>query len=355
MSANSFGKLFTLTSFGESHGIAIGGIIDGCPAGIAIDNSFVQHEMRRRRPGQSQITTDRMEEDEVEILSGVFEDITTGTPIGFIIRNKDQKSGDYDHLKAIYRPGHADFTYAAKYGHRDHRGSGRASARETASRVFAGAIAKLLLKSAGIHIQAYVSAVHDIQVPVSYEQLPLHETEQSIVRCPHPASAAAMIELIEAMKIEGDSVGGTITCIAQGVPAGLGEPVFDKLNALLAHGLMSINAVKAVEVGDGKLSTKRKGSENNDSIRDGNISNHDGGIQGGISNGKDIVTHTSFKPVSTISKAQQTTNTSGEEITLEAKGRHDPCVLPRAVPIVEAMTALVLADFLLMHRARKTN
>lgn len=353
MSANSFGTLFTLTTFGESHGPAIGGVIDGCPPGIFIDEAFIQKEMNRRRPGQSAITTDRKEEDKVEILSGIFEGQTTGTPIGFIIKNKDQQSNDYDHLKELYRPGHADFTYQAKYGIRDHRGSGRASARETASRVFAGAIAKLFLASQGISIHAYVSAVHAIKVPVDYDALDLTQTELSIVRCPHPESAQRMIALIEQMKNEGDSVGGTITCVATGVPAGIGEPVFDKLNAKLAQALVSINAVKAFEIGDGKNAAERRGSENNDSIRNGITTNHDGGIQGGISNGKDIVTHTSFKPVSTISKEQQTLNTSGEEVILQAKGRHDPCVLPRAVPIVEAMTALVIADFLLQHNARK--
>lgn len=353
MAANSFGTLFRVTSFGESHGPAIGGVIDGCPAGLQIDPEYIRMEMQRRKPGQSTITTDRKEEDEVEILSGVFDGITTGAPIGFIIRNRDQKSGDYDHLRDVYRPGHADFTYTAKYGHRDHRGSGRASARETAVRVFAGAIAKLILQDFNIRVTAYVSAVKDIKVPVNYTELDLSLTESNAIRCPHPHSAGQMIALIEQAKAGGDSVGGVITCICKNVPAGLGEPVFDKINALLAHAVMSINAVKGFETGDGFSSTLRYGSDNNDSIREGTVSNHDGGIQGGITNGKDIVTHTAFKPVSTISKAQTTLNKDGAEVTLEAKGRHDPCVLPRAVPIVEAMTAIVIADMMMIQNAQQ--
>jgi chorismate synthase len=352
MAANTFGTLFRLTTFGESHGPAIGGIVDGCPAGIPFDQEFIQSELDRRKPGQSHITTPRTEDDQVEILSGVFDGKTTGTPIGFVIKNKDQISKDYDSIKDIYRPGHADYTYDAKYGHRDHRGSGRASARETASRVVGGAIAKMILHRMGIDIIAYVSRVHKIETTKTYKDLNLSKIEESIIRCPDEEIAVEMINLIEFTRQEGDSLGGTITCVCKEVPAGLGEPVFDKLNATLGHAMLSINAVKGFEIGDGFASTYKKGSEHNDSIREGAASNHDGGIQGGISNGKDIVFNVAFKPVSTISKAQTTTNKDGQNVEFSAEGRHDPCVLPRAVPIVEAMAALVLIDALLLQNTQ---
>jgi chorismate synthase len=352
MPANTFGEIFRLTTFGESHGPSIGGIIDGMPAGIEIDLSFIQDQLDRRKPGQSDITSPRKESDIVEILSGVFEGKSTGTPIGFIIKNKDQQSGDYDHLKEVYRPGHADFTYEAKYGTRDHRGSGRASARETACRVVGGAFAQLLLKKVNVSITGFVSAVHEIQIPNDFE-LNKSLIEQSLVRCPDPTTSEKMIALIQQMKEEGDSVGGMVTCICENVPAGWGEPVFDKLNAKLAQAMLSINAVKGFEVGVGFAATVKKGSEHNDALVNGEYTNHDGGIQGGISNGRPVVFNVGFKPVSTISKPQQTLNKSGEEITLEAKGRHDPCVVPRAVPIVEAMAALVLADAMLLQQSKK--
>lgn len=352
MSANTFGEIFRLTTFGESHGPAIGGIIDGMPAGIEIDLAFIQGQLDRRKPGQSDITSPRKESDTVEILSGVFEGKSTGTPIGFIIKNKDQQSGDYDHLKDVYRPGHADFTYEAKYGTRDHRGSGRASARETACRVVGGAFAQLLLKKVNVSVTGFVSAVHEIQLPSDFE-LNKSLIEQSLVRCPDPTTSEKMIAFIQKMKDEGDSVGGVVTCICENVPAGWGEPVFDKLNAILAHAMLSINAVKGFEVGDGFAATRKQGSQHNDALVNGIYTNHDGGIQGGISNGRPILFNVGFKPVSTISKPQQTLNKSGEEITLEAKGRHDPCVVPRAVPIVESMAALVLADAMLLQQSKK--
>lgn len=314
---------------------------------------FIQHELDRRKPGQSDLTTPRKEEDKVQILSGVFEGKTTGAPIGFVLHNNDQKSGDYDHLKDVYRPSHADFTYQQKYGIRDYRGSGRASARETVSRVVGGAFAKLLLKQKGIVIQAYVSAVKDIVLSKPYYELDLAATESNAVRCPDKHTARLMAQLISTTRDNGDSVGGTITCVCKGVPAGLGEPVFDKLNALLAQAMLSINAVKAFEMGDGKLSTTRFGSENNDALSGEHQTNHDGGVQGGISNGKDVVMHVSFKPTSTIAKPQETLNTNNEAVVLQAKGRHDPCVLPRAVPIVESMAALVLADLFLRAQVNR--
>lgn len=344
---NTFGRYFRLTTFGESHGTAIGGVVDGCPAGIAFDHEFLRSEMRRRRPGQSSLTTPRNEEDEVEILSGVFEGLTTGTPIGFIIRNTDHRSEDYEALKTVYRPGHADFVYEKKYGIRDYRGGGRSSARETAVRVAAGAIARMIIRSVGIDIRAYVSGIKDIQVPLPYHQLDLRAIDSNDVRCPHGPTAERMIRLIEQMRDSKDSVGGLITSVITGVPTGWGEPVFGKLNAMLAAAMVSINAVKSFEMGDGLTSTLRTGSENNDSPE----TNHDGGVTGGISNGKDIWFRIGFKPVSTIGRSQQAQTSSGESITLEAKGRHDPCVLPRAVPIVEAMAALVLTDAFLASRA----
>lgn len=351
MSANSFGTLFKLTTFGESHGTAIGGIIDGMPPNIAIDLEFIQKQLDRRKPGQSEITTPRNEEDRIEILSGIFEGKSTGTPIGFIVKNKDHQSKDYDALKDVYRPGHADFTYEAKYGIRDHRGSGRASARETVARVAGGAFAQLLLQHLDIKIHAFVNSVHEIAIPKN-EIIDFNLIEKNSIRCPHEPTAEKMIALIQQMKNEGDSVGGTIACMVDNVPAGWGEPVFDKLHAVLAHAMMSINAVKGFEIGDGFSATLKKGSEHNDALQNGRFTNNDGGIQGGISNGRPIHFKVAFKPVSTISKPQQTLNRLGEEITLEAKGRHDPCVLPRAVPIVEAMTALVLADAFLLQQSK---
>ncbi len=352
MAGNSFGKLFTITSFGESHGAALGVVIDGCLPNLIVDLDFIQHELNRRKPGQSAITTDRKEDETIEIVSGIFEGKTTGAPITVLVRNNDQRSNDYDALKEVYRPSHADYTYQQKYGIRDHRGSGRASARETISRVIAGAFAKMILTQYGISIQAYVSQVATIKVEKPYTELDLSLTEKSIVRCPDETTATQMIALIEQTKQEGDSVGGTITCVIKGTPVGLGEPVFDKLHADLAKAMLSINACKGFDVGSGFEGIAEKGSQQNDAFVSTNgqiktTTNHSGGIQGGISNGADIYFRCAFKPVSTIAKQQTTVNTQSETISLAATGRHDPCVLPRAVPIVEAMAALVLVDFLL--------
>ena len=349
MAGNTFGTLFRLTTFGESHGAAIGGVVDGCPSGVIIDEEFIQLELDRRKPGQSDLTSSRKESDRIQILSGVLNGVSTGAPIGFIIQNEDQQSADYENLKDIFRPGHADFTWHSKFGVRDYRGGGRSSARETACRVVAGAIAKSLLNRMNIQVHAFVSSIHKIVVPESYEKLNLQETYNSLVRCPHSETSSRMEEAVRNAKEEKDSLGGIITCIAFGVPAGIGEPVFDKLHAQMAHAMLSINAVKGFEIGDGFSSTLRKGSENNDS----DITNHDGGIQGGISNGKDIVCKVAFKPTSTIGKKQIATNIHHEKVELEPAGRHDPCVLPRAVAIVEAMAALVLADAALMARTNK--
>jgi len=353
MAGNSFGTLFKLTTFGESHGEAIGGIIDGCPSGIAIDLEAIALEMNRRKPGQSKITTQRKEEDEVKILSGIFKGKTTGTPIGFVIENTNQKSKDYSHIKEVYRPSHADFTYDKKYGHRDYRGGGRASARETASRVAAGAIAKQLIKN--ININAFVSSVGDIYIDKPYEELDFNKTESNAVRCPDEATAKKMIAKIEAIKKEGDTIGGTVMCVLQNVPVGWGEPVFDKLHAQLGKAMLSINAVKGFEYGAGFCATNMKGSEHNDLFnKDGSTkTNLSGGIQGGISNGMDIYFRVAFKPVATIMQKQQTINAQGKAIEMQGKGRHDPCVVPRAVPIVEAMAALVLADFYLLNKITK--
>jgi chorismate synthase len=357
VAGNSFGHIFKLSTFGESHGEAVGGIIDGCPAGLKIDPDFVQQELERRKPGQSHIVTQRKESDEVKFLSGIFEGVTTGAPIGFIIYNENQKSKDYDHLKDAFRPSHADFTYEEKYGHRDHRGGGRSSARETASRVVAGAIAKLLLQQYKIRIFAYVSQVQNIKLTALHTEIDPGNIEKNIVRCPDERTAQQMIELIENIRKQGDTVGGTITCVAQHVPVGLGEPVFDKLHAELGKAMLSINAVKGFEYGAGFNAIHHKGSELNDVFenRDGirTKTNHSGGIQGGISNGEDIYFNVAFKPVATLMQKQQSINKAGEEIVLEGRGRHDPCVLPRAVPIVEAMTALVLADYLLLNKNSK--
>ncbi|MGB4414837.1 MAG: chorismate synthase [Paludibacter sp.] len=350
--SNTIGKLFTFTSFGESHGKGIGGIIDGCPAGIELDETFVQKELDRRKPGQSSIATPRKEDDKVEFLSGIFEGKTTGTPIAFVIWNQNQHSADYDHLKEIYRPSHADYTYQQKYGIRDHRGGGRSSARETAARVVAGAVAKLALKQQGIEITAFTSQVGHIAMTQTIETADLSLIENNIVRCPQPEVAGKMIEYINELKKEGDSIGGVISCVIKGVPLGLGEPVFDKLQARLAFSMLSINASHGFDYGRGFEGVSLKGSEMNDSfVKDGDKvstkTNNSGGIQGGISNGQDIYFRVLFKPVATISKKQDTVDIHANEVELEARGRHDPCVLPRAVPIVEAMAAITLLDLYL--------
>lgn len=353
MAGNSIGNIFKLTTFGESHGPAIGGIIDGCPAGLSIDFEAIQNEMQRRKPGQSAIVTQRKEEDAVHFLSGIFEGKTTGTPIGFTIQNTDQKSKDYSHIKDIYRPSHADFTYDKKYGIRDYRGGGRSSARETACRVVAGAIAKQLLKD--IKITAYVSSVGEMELTKSYFEVDFSEIEKNPVRCPDAAMASKMEDYIKSIRKEGDTIGGTVSCVIQNVPVGLGEPVFDKLHAELGKAMLSINAVKGFEYGSGFAGTKMKGSEHNDIFETDSSTktNHSGGIQGGISNGEDIYFKVAFKPVATIMQKQETIENKGNKATAEGKGRHDPCVVPRAVPIVEAMAALVIADFWLLSKISK--
>jgi chorismate synthase len=353
MAGNSFGHIFRVTSFGESHGVAIGGVIDGCPSNLAIDLSKAQAELNRRRPGQSAITTDRKEEDHVEFLSGIFENKTLGSPIAFIIRNKDHQSSDYDQLKSVYRPSHADYTYGQKYGIRDHRGGGRSSARETAVRVVAGAIAKQVLEKAGVSIHAYVSQVGNIACEKKYAELDLTKIESNIMRCPEDESARKMIALVEQVKAEGDSIGGKITCIISGSPAGLGEPVYDRLSADLAKAMMSINAAKGFEIGSGFAGITMKGSEHNDAILPGGKTktNFSGGIQGGISNGEEIYFNVAFKPVSTIKKQQDTIDSNDKRVKLQAAGRHDPCVVPRAVPVVEAMAAITILDHLLRNQA----
>lgn len=355
---NIFGKIFSITTFGESHGVAIGVTINGCPAGIPIDMAFIQSELSRRKPGQSKITTQRKEEDEVEILSGVFEGLSTGTPIGLLIRNKDQKSKDYSHIAEKFRPSHADYTYHEKYGVRDYRGGGRSSARETAARVAAGAVAKLMLKEFGISFHAYVSQVGTLKLEKSYEQLDLSKTEDNAVRCPDPEMAQQMFDYIDDVRKSQDTVGGVVTGVIKGVPVGLGEPVFDKLHAELGKAMLSINAVKGFEYGSGFEGIKMKGSAHNDAfyVEDGTVktkTNLSGGIQGGISNGQDIYFNVAFKPVATIMQDQASIDTQGKEVTVSGKGRHDPCVVPRAVPIVEAMAALVIADFYLIARTNK--
>jgi chorismate synthase len=349
MAGNSFGTLFKLTTFGESHGDALGGIIDGCPAGITLDFEAIQHEMTRRKPGQSAIVTQRKEDDEVQFLSGIFEGKTTGTSIGFIIPNTNQKSDDYSDIKNTYRPSHADYVYEKKYGLRDYRGGGRSSARETASRVVAGAVAKQLLPN--IKINAFVSSVGTIFLDKPYQDLDFSKTESNPVRCPDEATAAKMEELIRDIRKQGDTIGGTITCVLQNVPLGLGEPVFDKLHADLGKAMLSINAVKGFEYGSGFCGAQMKGSDHNDLYNpDGTTkSNLSGGIQGGISNGMDIYFRVAFKPVATLIQKQEVLDNQGNIVELQGKGRHDPCVLPRAVPIVEAMAALVLADFYLIN------
>lgn len=354
---NTFGNIYKLTSYGESHGPAIGGVIDGCPSGITIDMNFIQNELNRRRPGQSKITTPRKENDEVEFLSGIFEGKTTGVPIGFIIRNNNQHSSDYDNLKEIYRPSHADYTYHQKYGIRDYRGGGRSSARETIARCVAGAIAKLALRQLGISVTAYTSQVGSIVLEKTYNNYNFDLIESNPVRCPDPEIADEMVNLIQEVKSKGDTIGGVITCVIKGTPAGIGEPVFGKLHAALGHAMLTINAVKGFEYGDG-FDVNHRGSEVNDIFynNNGQIStrtNHSGGIQGGISNGRDIYFRVAFKPVATILMHQNTVNTQGEEVDLKARGRHDACVLPRAVPIVEAMAAMTILDYYLLSKTDK--
>ena len=351
--SNTFGNLFTLTTFGESHGAAVGGVVDGMPAGIDIDLDFIQHELDRRRPGQSKITTSRQEADQVELLSGVFEGKSTGCPIGFIVRNTNQHSQDYENMRCLFRPSHADYTYQEKYGIRDHRGGGRSSARITISRCVGGALAKLVLKQLGITVQAYTSQVGNIALPYDYTHYDLSLTETNAVRCPDAEKAAEMEALITKVKGEGDTIGGIITGVVKGCPAGLGEPEFDKLHAALGKAMLSINAVKGFEYGEGFAGVTARGSEQNDIFRnqDGKVTtatNHSGGIQGGISNGQDIYFRVAFKPVATILREQETIDLEGNPTTFTAKGRHDPCVLPRAVPVVEAMAAMTILDFFLL-------
>ena len=361
MAGNTFGKIFRLTTFGESHGIGIGGIIDGCPAGLRLDLESIRREIDRRKPGQSSITTTRKEDDSFEILSGVFEGKTTGAPIAFLIRNLDYKPSDYENIKDVFRPSHADFTYLRKYGLRDHRGGGRSSARETVSRVFGGAIAKQLLALYGIKINAFVSQVGKIKIEKNIFDLDLSLTENSIVRCPDIDISEKMIRYIEEIKASGDSAGGIVQCIISKPITGLGEPVFDKLHADLGKAMLSINAAHGFDYGSGFDSVTMKGSEHNDLFnksKDGSVitsTNLSGGVQGGISNGMDIYFRVAFKPVSTIMKDQSTVNEKGETVIMKAKGRHDPCVVPRAVPIVEAMAALVIADHLLRNKSSRVD
>ena len=353
MAGNTFGNFFKLTTFGESHGEAIGGVIDGCPAGVSVDLDAIENQMLRRRPGQSTIVTQRKEADTVRFLSGIFEGKTTGSPIGFIIENTNQKSADYTHIKDSYRPSHADYTFDKKYGHRDYRGGGRSSARETACRVAAGAIASQLLGA--IAITGYVSSVGDLTLEKPYQELDFNTVDSNVVRCPDAEMASKMIAKIKEVKKQGDTIGGIITCVIQNVPVGLGEPVFDKLHAQLGKAMLSINAVKGFEFGSGFKGATMNGSEHNDLFnQDGTTkSNLSGGVQGGISNGMDIYFRVAFKPVATIMQKQQTINNKGEKIEMQGKGRHDPCVVSRAVPIVEAMAALTIADFWLANKLSK--
>lgn len=353
---NTFGQIFRITTFGESHGAAVGGVIDGMPAGIAVNEDFIQHELDRRRPGQSKLTTARNEADKVELLSGIFEGKTTGQPIGYLVRNTNQHSQDYENMRNVYRPSHADYTYTQKYGIRDHRGGGRSSARETISRVVGGAFAKLALRQMGISIQAYTQQVGDIILPGTYKDYDLTLTETNDVRCPDSAYAQKMADLITEMKAQGDTIGGVICCVIKGCPVGLGEPAFDKLHALLGHAMLSINAVKGFEYGQGFAGVTARGSQQNDvmiPLPDGKVgfaTNNSGGIQGGISNGEDIYFRVAFKPVATLLMEQDTVTKDGEAAKLTARGRHDPCVLPRAVPIVEAMAAITILDAVLRNR-----
>ncbi|MEO0727687.1 MAG: chorismate synthase [Bacteroidota bacterium] len=356
MAGSNFGTLFRISTFGESHGKALGVIVDGCPAGVPIDEAFIQEELARRRPGQSKIVTQRKEADQVQILSGVFEGTSTGTPIGMVIFNSDARSKDYSHIADKFRPSHADYTFHAKYGRRDYRGGGRSSARETAARVAAGAIAKLFLQQQGIGLFAYVSQVGKLQMSNDYSQISKESIESNPVRCPDQELASEMETLIKAVRKDGDTIGGVVSAVVKNCPAGLGEPVFDKFHADLAKAIMSINACKGFEYGSGFAGVSMRGSEHNDAFyQDGEKvktrTNHSGGVQGGITNGMDIYFRCAFKPVATIVSEQESINEAGEEVIVTGKGRHDPCVVPRAVPIVEAMTALVLADHLLKQRA----
>jgi len=351
---NTFGNIFTLTTFGESHGEGVGGVIDGMPAGIAVDLDFIQSELDRRKPGQSKITTSRAEGDKVEILSGMFEGRTTGCPIGFLVRNTNQHSHDYENVRNVFRPSHADFTYTQKYGLRDHRGGGRSSARETISRVVGGAFAKLALRQLSIDVTAYTSQVGDIAIGRDYHKFDFTEIEKNPVRCPDPEVAKQMEELILSVKADGDTIGGVITCVIRGCPVGLGEPAFGKLHAALGGAMLSINAVKGFEYGEGFAGVSQRGSEQNDIFFNDNgvistRSNHSGGIQGGISNGQDIYFRVAFKPVATLLRELPTVDKDGNETMLEVKGRHDPCVLPRAVPVVEAMAAMTILDYYLIN------
>jgi chorismate synthase len=369
---NTFGTFFRLTSFGESHGTALGGIIDGCPPGVEINMDFIREEMKRRRPGQSQITTQRHETDEVEFLSGLFEGKTTGAPIGFIVRNENQRSDDYDNLKDVFRPSHADYTYQMKYGVRDHRGGGRSSARETVSRCVAGAVAKLFLNNKGIDIQAYTSQIGDIRLEGAYTDYDLSLTETNPVRCPDPRKAADMEALIRQVKADGDTVGGIVSCVIKGVPVGLGEPVFDKLHAALGFAMLSINAAKGFDYGDGFDAPNFRGSVHNDTLLSasmpdlqskdrlhdnysvrGKWTNFSGGIQGGISNGEDIYFRVVFKAVATLLQEQTTIDVNGNPVVFKTHGRHDACVIPRAVPIVEAMAAITIMDYVLQSNIFK--
>ncbi len=354
---NTFGRIYRLTTFGESHGSGIGGIIDGFPPGVEVDLDFVQSELNRRRPGQSALTTARREGDRVEFLSGLFEGRSTGCPIGFLIRNENQHSSDYENLRNLFRPSHADYTYQAKYGIRDHRGGGRSSARETIARVVGGALAKLALRQLGISVVAYTSQVGSIALDDSYNDCDFAEIERNPVRCPDAQKAEEMARLIAEVKAEGDTIGGVITGVIKGCPAGLGEPVFGKLHAALGAAMLSLNAAKGFEYGEGFAGVTARGSEQNDRFvtdEEGNITtltNHSGGIQGGISNGQDIVFRVAFKPVATILRPQKTIDLQGRETEVCARGRHDPCVLPRAVPVVEAMAAMTILDYYLQNRA----
>lgn len=354
---NSFGQLLRLTTFGESHGVAIGGVVDGFPAGVVIDEEFIRSEMQRRRPGQSNITTQRNEQDEVRFLSGIFEGRSTGTPIAFIIENSNNRSGDYDNLREAFRPSHADYVYDRKYGIRDHRGGGRSSARETAVRVCAGALAKLALAQLGISVQAYTSQVGEVVLDGDYTQYDLSAAESNVVRCPDVDKAREMEQLILDVKRDGDTVGGVVSCVVKGVPVGLGEPLYDKLSSSLAHAMLTINAAKGFDYGNGFAAAAGRGSRQNDLFyNDGGAiatrTNNSGGIQGGISNGNDISFRVAFKPVATLLKEQETVTKEGKETTLLARGRHDPCVVPRAVPVVEAMAALVVLDHYMLARAK---
>lgn len=355
---NTFGNIYRITTFGESHGVAVGGVIDGIPAGITVDEEFLQKEMARRRPGQSSITTSRNEADHVEILSGVFEGKTTGTPIGFEVRNNNQHSNDYENMRDLFRPSHADYTYTEKYGIRDHRGGGRSSARETLSRVVGGAFAKMALRQLGISITAFTSQVGDIRLEGSYMDYDLGNIENNAVRCPDDETAERMVALIKEVKMDGDTIGGVITCVIKGVPVGIGEPVFGKLHAALGGAMLSINACKGFEYGMGFEGVRKRGSEMNDyfHVKDGmvkTVSNNSGGIQGGISNGEDIYFRCAFKPVATLLQDIKTIDKDLAPTVLKTRGRHDPCVLPRAVPIVESMAAMTILDYILMRKSNK--